>query len=747
MRRSEPSALFVASALAAAPALSQGLTAPDRNLLSQQQSFVEQVERAFATIEVARLAGNCDAREEALGYQRERATRRNSLVSETQWNEWEARLNAEQQQPCPPPGMTRVRPPALSAPPPPPAQSQPSGDPQSPEDILDDASPTQDLSSGSGSLDRDRVQREADDATRGSDLQPEPGMTRSREGMTRVRPRPDPEPGMTRSRDGMTRLRGAPLDRTCARPPEPPEGMTRVRGQTRTRGEPQAHTRASLNRPDLGMTVVRPRPDGAPGRISAADQAELDRLRGEMEAARDAANRNDFNFWRGRYFEMLDALIQRESDAFANGRSDTSLLERLRGERAAAAAAEPDPDSVLARIRSEMDNAAGRGLAARYELAREAYLAELEAQVAAEADAFTDGRSDGTRLDRVTRERARVAATSPVLGSRLFSYQVAFGVGGGEATLTPTTIGVRRDGPSGQASENPAGVTPDQAAQSGAHAWWCARVFGVQARFYGSLFEAEAESAFTVPASSNSSSSSSGTRIDSGIVYGGLSPGNSSGIIAFFGLNGATRTELTRINIGGEIDVAATPVSRVYVVFDYFREDVSTTLSAAASGSSGSSSLQFSQTRQQDLTRNVVSLGLGGDVTLPFQLGRRGTARMVAGGDAGLSTIFQEMNSFERNTNNFTSSVDRDFTLRFNQSDSDIGFWARTQARVELDLSPVVTLYAGATARYDSRVGYIFNPFSGDQVFFDRRATELRSDRSTWSWSAGGGLIFRLGRR
>src|SRR3546814_7146589 len=92
---------------------------------------------------------------------------------------------------------------------------------------------------------------------------------------------------------------------------------------------------------------------------------------------------------------------------------------------------------------------------------------------------------------------------------------------------------------------------------------------------------------------------------------------------------------------------------------------------------------------------------------------------------------------------NFCPASDRDFIIAIDDSDDGFGFHCEVGAALELRLSPAVSLFVGGSADYWSSVGAIFNPSSGDEVFFDGLNTALRTE-DVWPWRAGGGLIVRF---
>ena len=103
------------------------------------------------------------------------------------------------------------------------------------------------------------------------------------------------------------------------------------------------------------------------------------------------------------------------------------------------------------------------------------------------------------------------------------------------------------------------------------------------------------------------------------------------------------------------------------------------------------------------------------------------------------------LDATERNTANFGPGSDRDFTLQFGDSETKSGVAVTAAAEFGYALSPNLVLFAGGAVEYRSNVGGVFNPNSGDQVFYDDLTTALITDDS-WSYHAMFGIRIRLGR-
>ena len=300
--------------------------------------------------------------------------------------------------------------------------------------------------------------------------------------------------------------------------------------------------------------------------------------------------------------------------------------------------------------------------------------------------------------------------------------------------------GVVRDGPSGQAPEITAGETDDTVRTIGIGGGVELPAGRSRIRIGTSYSEGDGRTVFDVIAASG--------RV-AGIVYGQLSPGNSSGIVAPFGLNGDTEVNHSRLDAvtslvlphvvdsRGATDEGTTFDAVIFAGFTHL--DRNHVMFASGSGTSGAFNFQFAQQRDQELEENYFLLGVGGELRIPlseavdFQLNATGAGYLRD----------TQLNSFELNTSNFGPTSDRNFTVEIDESESDFGFRGELAGRINVWISPTVGLFLGGSADYWSSVGAIFNPNTGDQVFLEGRTTELTSD-DAWSWSAIVGINFRL---
>lgn len=313
--------------------------------------------------------------------------------------------------------------------------------------------------------------------------------------------------------------------------------------------------------------------------------------------------------------------------------------------------------------------------------------------------------------------------------------------------LPPVEIGVLRDGPPGTALEIPAAATPRKVAALGFSGLLGFSAADIHFRLGVHYGEGDASNSFAIPA---------GGGVDAGVVNGDNAPSGSSGIIAPFGLTGATRIKARtlggRIDVGlaslagrakTEEDAAPTPHDRVilgYSYFDYAHIERDHRLSAAASGVSGGFTFNFAQQRDQEIREDRFGAGLGIRGAIP--IGPTVLAHFdLAAGGYYRST---DLSSTEHDTSNFGPASDRDFRIDIKDSDDGFGVDVELRAAMELLVSPRVSVLALGGAGYQSRAGSIFNPHSGDQVFFDGLHTALATD-STWSWQAGAGIRILLG--
>ena len=385
-------------------------------------------------------------------------------------------------------------------------------------------------------------------------------------------------------------------------------------------------------------------------------------------------------------------------------------------------------DQAEARF-AEMDAARQRGDCEAFRNAAEA--AEYHISFERPIGVVQGEQADGLRQ----RLRALESQPCPATGSgdsggsrkaSLFDLGIYAGGAWSQDWFEETGIGFQREGPPGNAPERFAAEFSERVESSGAEFGGFFYIPGTDTmlRVGGYVRTGDVRTDFDIPGN---------VGIDSGIVYGSLSPGGSSGIATPFGLTGWTEFELDAWSISLTKSLVSSPRTSktfdipppqsaglslaLYGTFDSWTRDYRAMAEYSAGG------FTFSQQRDQQVDDSFYELGLDGNLAVPllpdivFHLNGRAGGYYHDG----------NLNSFERNQSNFGPAADRDFTIAIQQSNNGWGFHGEAAATLELVLSPAASLYCGAAADYRSRVAEIFNPNSGDQVFFDGLMTDLRS--------------------
>ena len=336
-----------------------------------------------------------------------------------------------------------------------------------------------------------------------------------------------------------------------------------------------------------------------------------------------------------------------------------------------------------------------------------------------ETEAINAAIHGGDPLERAT----------PGLGLRLWY---------GEQHLPAPGIGFFRDGPSGTAPEQTAGSAPRPIS-----------LFGIvieaapadHVRIHGFVTN-------TIGNNRNIFDVTAASGVTSGSVYGDLSPGGSSGIATPFGLSGEASSDLTIFGFGGSYDVLSSRLGgaggdgstvELDIYTQYEHRDRDYFASIAGSGTSGSSTFSFGQDRAQSLNEDMFEVGLDGRIT--FSLGDGFTAKLRVA--EGVYRQESELRSTEHNVANFGPSVDRDFTIAIDDDDGGWGLHSLGEASLLYSITPSLGVIFGGAVDHRTNVGSVFNPNSGDQVFFDGLSTTLNSD-DAWSWNVFFGLRFRL---
>lgn len=260
---------------------------------------------------------------------------------------------------------------------------------------------------------------------------------------------------------------------------------------------------------------------------------------------------------------------------------------------------------------------------------------------------------------------------------------------------------------------------------------------------------------------SAASSIATGSGVDAGLVYGELSPGGSSGIATPFGLDSEVEVEAQSYGIGASYDFYSAEENHrtdtfkadsirnrmllqkagVTAGFQHSERNYSGT--ASGSGTQGGFTFDFGQTRDQKISEDQFHLGVEAEFGMSFSDRVAFRSRIGAGGyyrDTSLQ-------SMEVNQNNFTGLPDGSFTVTFDRDDDGFGFQSSGDLFIDFNLSPGPApgpvLSIGGGIEYQSSTGRIFNPNSGDRVFFDGLTTDLMTDDKV-RWFAGIGITLPL---
>ena len=232
-----------------------------------------------------------------------------------------------------------------------------------------------------------------------------------------------------------------------------------------------------------------------------------------------------------------------------------------------------------------------------------------------------------------------------------------------------------------------------------------------------------------------------------GFVYGDNAPSGSSGVN--LGARAVTGTFATHASIHnfklkmmmqdwGEDDDGPPPLRSRFTFYGYV-DLLHTSREYEATGLHQSSSLTVSQTRMQELDEYYFGLGVGVLHQAPV------TDRFRIISTVSLTGFHRssELNSRERNVCSFCSSSDADFTLGIDDEDDGFTFAVAGGLYAEYRLNERLSIGAGVDAAYLDEVGGVFNPHSGDQVFFENLSTRLNTD-SAVSYNARVGLNLRF---
>lgn len=335
----------------------------------------------------------------------------------------------------------------------------------------------------------------------------------------------------------------------------------------------------------------------------------------------------------------------------------------------------------------------------------------------------------------------------PPRGNDRFRY-IDIGVEIGEVDEFAMGMGFAREGAPGTAPETFATQTPDTIDYLGLRGKAKFDRVGVD------IFYREGDA-------SASSSIAAGSGVDAGLVYGELSPGGSSGIATPFGLDSEVEVETQSYGFGGSYDFYSAEGNRRTDTFQadsmrnrmllqragatagYQHTDRDYSGTASGSGTQGGFMFEFGQTRDQEISEDQFHLGAEAELGMSFSDRVALRSRISAGGyyrDTSLRSV-------EVNQNNFTGPPDGSFTVTIERDDDGFGFQGSGDLFIDFNLAPGPApgpvLSIGGGVEYQSSTGRIFNPSSGDQVFFDGLTTDLLTGDKV-RWFAGIGIRLPL---
>jgi uncharacterized protein YciI len=227
-----------------------------------------------------------------------------------------------------------------------------------------------------------------------------------------------------------------------------------------------------------------------------------------------------------------------------------------------------------------------------------------------------------------------------------------------------------------------------------------------------------------------------GGAIDTGFVYGGLSPNGSSGVaIGNRGLDWRLSTDVDLINA---------KVKMVYRANSFFQPFVFADLLQTERFYSGEASSEvFGETLSQERSQKIDEWMIGVGAGLQFDRTLGNGLQYGGWASGGVFLRSTELDASERNICPLCAMPQRDFMLEFRDEDDGTSFSGAAGAFVAWPLSDRIRIGVGADATWIDEVGGVFNPHSGDQVFFDGRRTELQTGEA-WMWSVRVGLSARF---
>jgi len=241
-----------------------------------------------------------------------------------------------------------------------------------------------------------------------------------------------------------------------------------------------------------------------------------------------------------------------------------------------------------------------------------------------------------------------------------------------------------------------------------------------------------------------------GNGIDTGLVYGGLSPSGSSGVsIGDGGLWGFTERELDSLALKGK---RMAPLYFGDVVRPYYFGEIRHVEQDWSMYGDFSVSYDYSdymdgyevvysgsQTRDQHVSDTYYGAGVGLSTTIP--VGERLFAS--AYGSGALYYRRSEFNSHELNTCSFCPMYDQSFSLEFDEEDNGTAFEALLGFILNYQFNRNFGFALYGHSAWLSEAGNPWNPNSGDQVYYDELETILEIDdalrwrlgvAATYSW-------------
>jgi len=392
------------------------------------------------------------------------------------------------------------------------------------------------------------------------------------------------------------------------------------------------------------------------------------------------------------------------------------------------------------RFLGDLDTAVAACDRAAYNAARERWLArtyEAEAQErrssavdAGWADSAAKRAHDAAELERMYRERPRFPVPCPPRSMAGGKTDWGMLTAGWASIDLPTTgIGFQRPygGEERYALETADRLDVERLGGEAAFEWSGRYILG--GLEYG---QGDGRTAGEVPASAG---------IDTGIVFNGLSPAGSSGInIGDRGSMNTTETELEYWHAYAKAFLTTEGPIRPFLYADFLHAETRHDMSYFYEGTGGSFVFRVEQDRMQTIRDRAFGGGVGVLFTSPISPRWRVHALGSIGG------LFREtdLDSREHNQANFGPMSDRDFLIERERSADGFGVTGTLAVGLEYDLSPRLSLGFGGHITTLEEVGAVYNPESGDDVFFDGREVELTAGRAT-SWGGQVALRYRFG--